>query len=318
MKKRRIYQIGGIVFALLFIINIIASFYFYDLAIARNVKDFLQDNEDLEVSDEVMEVFLQGDWRDWVENQSFERWEMTSTDGLTLQGYFLRAKQPSNKVVVMAHGYLGRASDMGLYGEHYYEKLGYHLFTADARGHGDSEGDYIGFGWHDRLDYVQWINKIIDELGEDVEIVLHGLSMGAGTVLMTSGEDLPPQVKAVIADSPYTSVHDLFAYQMKRMFHLPSFPVLDTTGLVTKFKAGYSLREASALEQVQKAQVPILYFHGEADTFVPTDLTKKLYDATASKAYLHLFADASHGEAIVLHEAAYYEYLEQFLKKYVP
>src|SRR5690625_166701 len=317
MKKRRIFQISGILFALLFVINIMASFYFYDLAIARNVKDFLQNNEDLEVSDEAMEVFLQGDWRDWVKNQPFERWEMTSTDGLALQGYFLRAKQPSNKVVVMAHGYLGRATDMGLYGRHYYEQLGYHLFTPDARGHGESDGDYIGFGWHDRLDYVQWIEKIIDELGDDIEIVLHGLSMGAGTVLMTSVHDLPPQVKAVVADSPYTSVHDLFAYQMKRMFHLPAFPVLHTTGVVSKFKANYSLKEASALNQVKKARVPILYFHGKADTFVPTDLTKKLYDATASEAYLHLFDDASHGEAIVLHEAAYYEHLEQFLNKYI-
>src|SRR5690625_3878402 len=317
MKKRRIYQLILVIVSLLFIINIFASFYFYDLAIARNVKDFLQDNDDLDVSDEALEVFLQGEWRDWVKNQSFESWEMTSFDDLTLQGYFLPAKQSSNKVVIMAHGYLGHASDMGLYSRHYYENLGYHLLIPDARGHGDSEGDYIGFGWHDRLDVVQWIEKVIEQVGEDSEIVLHGLSMGAGTVLMTSGEKLPQQVKAIVADSPYTSVHDLFAYQMKRMFHLPAFPILHTTGLVTKFKADYSLKEASALKQVKKATVPILYFHGEADTFVPTELTEKLYEATASDAYIHLFAHASHGEAIVLHEASYYEHLEEFLNKYI-
>jgi|SRR5690625_4905108 len=317
MFKKHLLKWIGVVFIALLTINIIASFYFYDLAIARNVKDFLQDNEDLEVDEEVLEVFLQGDWRDWVEQQPFETWQITSFDGLDLQGYFLRAKKPSNKVVVMAHGYLGRATDMGLYGRHYYEQLGYHLFTPDARGHGESAGDYIGFGWHDRLDYVQWIEKIIDELGNDIEIVLHGLSMGAGTVLMTSGEDLPPQVKAVIADSPYTSVHDLFSYQMKRMFHLPAFPILHTTGFVTKFKADYSLKEASALKQVQKAKVPILYIHGQEDTFVPTQLTEKLYEATASETELRVFPKASHGESIVLHEAAYYEHVEQFLNKYM-
>src|SRR5690606_382844 len=120
------------------------------------------------------------------------------------------------------------------YGQYYYEDLGFNIFYADSRGHGNSEGDYIGFGWHDRLDYVDWIQKIIEEKGKDTEIVLHGLSMGAATVLMTSGEALPENVKAVIADSPYTSVQDLFAYQMKRMYHLPSFPVLHTTSLVTK------------------------------------------------------------------------------------
>lgn len=318
LVKSRIYVIGLIVLGLLFLLNVIASFYFYHLAIARNVKDFLQGNSDLEVSAEAMDVFLEGDWRDWVNNQPFERWQITSFDGLTLQGYFLEAKAPTNKTVVMAHGYLGRATDMGLYGEYYYEELGYNLFTADARGHGESEGDYIGFGWHDRLDYVQWIERIIDELGPETEIVLHGLSMGAATVLMTSGEPLPKQVKAVVADSPYTSVHDMFAYQMKRMFHLPSFPVLNTTSLVTKFKAGYSLKEASALEQVQKTSVPILYIHGRADTFVPTDLTEQLYAATQSDKELFLVEGASHGEAFVINHDQYVETLRHFLETYGP
>src|SRR5699024_2750929 len=195
--------------------------------------------------------------------------------------------------------------------------LGYNVFMADARGHGESEGDYIGFGWHDRLDYVKWIERIIEELGPDTEIVLHGLSMGAATVLMTSGEQLPHQVKAIVADSPYTSVHDMFSYQMTRMFHLPSFPILNTTSLVTKAKAGYSLKEASALDQVTKATVPILLIHGQEDTFVPTHLTEKLYDEIASEAYLYLYDDAGHGEAFVLHEDLYLDRLEQFLKKYI-
>src|SRR5690625_5547217 len=111
---------------------------------------------------------------------------MISYDGLQLKGYYLPAKESTNKTVVFAHGYLGRARDMGLFGEYYYENLGYNIFTADARGHGASEGDYIGFGWHDRLDYVDWIQMIIEKVGPQAEIVLHGLSMGAATVLMTS------------------------------------------------------------------------------------------------------------------------------------
>src|SRR5699024_8940924 len=190
---------------------IFAGFYFYSLAVERNVKDFLQGNEDLEVSAEAMDVFIEGDWWDWVRNQEFENIEMKSYDNLTLQGYLLEAKEPTNKVVVMAHGYLGNAKQMGLYGQYYYEELGYHFFTADLRGHGQSEGDYIGFGWHDRLDYVDWLDVIIEKFGPDTEIVLHGISMGAATVLMTSGEDLPNNVKAIIADSPYTTAYDLFA-----------------------------------------------------------------------------------------------------------
>lgn len=306
----------GLIVVLL-IIDIAASFYFYNFAVARNVKDFLKGNSDLEVSAEAMDVFLEGDWRSWRNKQDFELLEITSYDGLTLQGYYLEAKEPTHKTVVLAHGYLGRGSDMALYGQYYYEELGYNIFYADARGHGNSEGDYIGFGWHDRLDYVDWIEKIIEKKGKDSEIVLHGLSMGAATVLMTSGEVLPDNVKVVIADSPYTSVQDLFAYQMKRMYHLPSFPILNTTSLVTKLKADYSFTEASALDQVKKAEVPILYIHGDADTFVPTELSNLLYENTKSKAELLTIPGAGHGEGFVTAKEMYVEKLNAFLNKYL-
>nr|WP_249226074.1 alpha/beta hydrolase [Oceanobacillus jordanicus] len=300
------------------VIDIIASYYFYNLAIERNVKDFLQGNADLEVSAEAMDVFIEGDWREWVDNQDFEHWEMTSYDGLELKGYYLPAKEPTNKTVVLAHGYLGNARDMGLYGQYYYEELGYNIFTADMRGHGNSGGDYIGFGWHDRLDYLDWMDKIIEKTGDDTEIVMHGVSMGAATVLMASGEkDLQPNVKAVVADSPYTSVYDMFDYQLERMFHLPAFPILPSTSVVTKMKAGYSLSEASALDQVKKAEVPILYIHGNADTFVPTKMTEELLENTKSEAEMITFDGAGHGEAFVTQEDRYVSKLNEFLEKHI-
>src|SRR5690625_4554262 len=118
MKRKRWMKIILGTLSVLLIIDIIASFYFYNLAIARNVKKFLQGNNDLEVSAEAMEVFLEGDWRTWVRDQPFEQWEMLTNNGLTLKGYFLEAKEPTNKTVVFAHGYLGQGSDMGLYGQY--------------------------------------------------------------------------------------------------------------------------------------------------------------------------------------------------------
>lgn len=316
MKRKKWVKIVIAILSVLLIIDVAASFFFYNLAIDRNQKDFLQGNKDLEVSAEAMEVFLDGDWRTWVGNQDFDEWTMTSFDGLKLKGYFLQAEEPTDKVVVLAHGYLGDAMDMGLYGQYYYEELGYSIFMADARGHGASEGDYIGFGWPDRKDYIDWINKIVEKFGEDTEIIMHGVSMGAATVLMASGEDLPDNVKAIVADSAYTSVYDLFAYQMGRMYHLPSIPILPTTSLVTKMKAGYSLTEASALDQVKKAEVPILYIHGNADTFVPTKMAYKLYENTKSEAEIMIVDGANHGEAFVIEKERYVKKLNSFLEQY--
>ncbi|MTW86984.1 alpha/beta fold hydrolase [Virgibacillus dakarensis] len=315
-QKKGLKIVIGLIIILL-IINIAASFYFYNLAIDRNQKDFLQGNSDLEVSAEAMEVFMDGDWRTWVDNQKFEELEMNSFDGLTLKGYFLPAKKPTNKTVILAHGYLGKGKDMGLYAQYYYQELGYNVLMPDARGHGQSEGDYIGFGWHDRLDYVDWIGLLIDKLGPDTEIVLHGVSMGAATVLMTSGEELPNNVKAIVSDSAYTSVKEMFAYQMKRMFHIPTFPVLPTTSLVTDMKADYSLSEASALDQVKKAEVPMLYFHGNADLFVPTEMSKELYKNTKSDAEIMIVDGAGHGESFVVDRERYEDKLSAFLRKYV-
>ncbi|GEL76957.1 alpha/beta hydrolase [Tenuibacillus multivorans] len=317
LKKKRWMKIGIGFLVTLLIINIIASFYFYDLAIKREQKDFLQDNDDLVVSTDAMDVFLRGGWREWIDNQDFEYWEMQSFDDLRLQGYYLEAEKPTDKTVIFAHGYLGRARDMGLYGQHYYEDLGYNMLTVDLRGHGQSEGDYIGFGWHSRLDMLDWIERVIEEQGKDSEIVLHGLSMGAATVLMTSGEDLPDQVQAIVADSSYTSVYDLFDYQMSRMFNLPSFPILPTTSLVTQAKSDFSLKEASALDQVKKAELPILYFHGRNDDFVPTRMAKELYNNTNSDATIKTFDESSHGEAFAIYREEYINVLNQFLKQHI-
>lgn len=315
-KKKWIWIILGVVLILL-IINFAAAIFFYNLAIERNVKDFLNDNDDLEVEAETLDILLEGDWRDWSDEQPFETWHQISYDNLDLQGYYLEAEQPTNKVVIFAHGYLGRGKDMALYGQHYYEDLGYNIFTADMRGHGESEGDYIGFGWHDRLDLLDWIDKVMERVGDDAEIVLHGVSMGGSSVLMASGEELPPNVKAVVADASYTDVNELFSYQIDRMFHLPSFPFIPSTSLVTQLRAGYGLKEASALDQVAKAEVPILYIHGKEDVFVPTEMTEELYENTKSEKELLLVDEASHGESYVKDEELYKETLDDFLERFV-
>lgn len=306
-----------ILFLIILIVSqVIGSFFFYGLAVKRGPKEFLQNNTDLEVSDEAMEEFLNGSWIDWVKNEPFEQLTLTSRDGLKLQGYYLPAVKPTNKLVIFTHGYLGHAKQMGLFAQSYYNELGYNVFMADARGHGKSEGNYYGFGWHDRLDLIDWTNLLIDKLGTETKVVYHGLSMGAATVLMASGEDeLPAQVKAIIADSPYQSVYQLFSYQMRRMFHLPAFPLLDSTSILTKIKAGYSFKEANALHAVQKASVSILYIHGESDTFVPTEMTKQLVHATASETDLLLVPNANHGESFVLAKAQYKKKIIQFLNR---
>src|SRR5699024_7902315 len=150
------------------------------------------------------------------------------------------------------------------------------------------------------------------------EIVLHGLSMGAATVLMACGEDLPETVRSIISDSPYTSVFDLFACLLDRMFHLPDQLVLRWLRVLTIMLTGYSLTKAYQLDKGQKATVPIIYIHGEADTFVATNMTEELANHTKSEHEVITFPDANHGESIVLHREAYLNEMTSFIEKYLP
>jgi len=298
--------------------QVLGSFFFYELAIKRGPKDFLQRNADLEVSDKSMDLYMDGEWIEWTDAQEFEHINIVSHDGLELSGYYLPASKPTNKLVVLTHGYLGNAKQMGIFGKFYHEEFGFNIFMPDARGHGKDEGNYYGFGWPDRLDLIDWTKLLVKKLGTDTEVVYHGLSMGAATVLMASGEDeLPSQVKAIVADSPYESVYQLFAYQMTRMFNLPPFPLLDSTSILTKIRAGYFFREASALKGVGKTDVPILYIHGKADTFVPVEMAEDLYLNTSSDTELFLVDQANHGESFALEQVKYKKKVQQFLANYI-
>lgn len=254
---------------------------------------------------------------DFFNKKTYEEVSITSYDGLTLKGYFLKAKNPTSKTVILAHGYSSQGTYMAPYAELYYEYYGYNVLVPDARGHGDSEGDYIGFGWIDRKDYLKWIDYVIDRIGSTSQIVLHGVSMGGAAVLMTSGEDLPENVKAVVSDCAYTSIKDELEYQLKKLYNLPSFPLLYSASLLTKIRAGYFLEEGSSLEQVKKSKTPTLFIHGTTDRFVPFYMVTELYEACSSEKELFTVLNAGHGAAYATDVSGYTEKVGTFIEKYV-
>ena len=215
----------------------------------------------------------------------------------------------------MAHGYSSKGLDGGGFARFYHE-MGWDVLLPDARGHGRSEGAYIGFGWPDRLDYLQWVGCILDRCGQGCQILLHGVSMGGATVLMLSGEDLPRQVKAVISDSAYTSADEILAYQMKRLFKLPHFPLIQAVSLMCRLRAGFFFEQASALKQVQQAARPILFIHGESDTFVPLAMAPRLYAACVSDKELWTVPGAGHAMPFYIDQPGYRRKVMDFISRH--
>ncbi|MFC4100653.1 alpha/beta hydrolase [Paenibacillus xanthanilyticus] len=292
-----------------------SSLYFYGKAIKRAKKDFLDADPGLAMEPGAREASAAN--AAWWSRQPFELWEIVSHDGIRLRAFYLKAKAPTNKTAIVAHGYSGQASQMGGKARLYWEKLGYNILVPDARGHGGSGGAYIGFGWPERKDYAQWIERVLEQHGEDARIVLHGVSMGAATVMMTSGERLPGNVRAIVADCGYTSVKDELSYQLRRMYKLPVFPLLHVTSLLTKLRAGYFFGEASALAQVRKSRTPILFIHGDADRFVPTDMVYRLYESCPADKRIYIVPNAGHGYAEFADPERYRTEVASFIEHYV-
>lgn len=300
-----------VIVAIALILGLLGN-YFYRVGIARQKKAFLNDSEDLPETDSDT-----ANSRAWLNRQAMKSMTLRSEDGLMLCGQFLAAPVPTVNTAICVHGYSGKGRDMAFIAEWYYESLGYNVLIPDLRGHGESEGNYIGFGWHDRKDLLQWISRMINTIGPEAKIVLHGVSMGAGTVLMASGEPLPEQVKCIVSDCSYSSVRDELNYQIRRMYKLPSFPIIPTASLVCRLRSGYFFGEASAVKQVAKSTKPILFIHGTEDTFVPTEMVYPLHEAAPGEKGLFLVPGAGHGNAFWTDREGYTRQVSDFIKRYM-
>lgn len=238
-----------------------------------------------------------------VYQMSFDHLKLHATYFPALPEY--EDKDGKKKIAICFHGYTskGLSDFIGL--SDYYMKRGYAMLLPDARAHGMSEGKYVGFGCLDRKDALGWIHWMIQECGKDVEIVLHGTSMGGATVLMTSGLNLPPQVKGIVSDCGFTSPKEVFTHVLHSMYHLPAFPIIPAADMVNRRLAGYGMDECNARREVRKAKVPVLFIHGSKDTFVPCKMCHEIYACCASPKKKLIIEGAAHAES-------YYKDMEKY------
>lgn len=293
--KRKITVSVVALFLVVVVSLLFAGNYFYSQAVQRGTEIVLHSEaESLNelASEEDQAHFKKA--QNWFDEQQPKILNVETDDGFEVEAQFIEQEKPSHKGVILAHGFRNTGEDMGKLAKFYYDQ-GFDILLPDARGHGESEGDYIGFGWHDRLDIKMWA-EYLTTYGED-QIILHGDSMGAATVLMTSGEELPDEVKGIIADSAYSSVKEELAHQLKHIYNLPAFPLISVTSLVTNVRAGFTFGEASVIDQVEKNTRPLFLIHGDADDLVPTVMSEQIYDAAAGEKELWIVPNAGHTDS---------------------
>ncbi len=314
MKKKQIIVIVITILLLLFMIGGYGvGNYFYNLALNPDTDKSVvfeapnNQSQDVEANETAQTK--------WIDTVKWEDTNIFSSDQLlNLHAYEIK-QENSDLWAIIVHGYCSKGSEMFDKAEQFYQ-MGYNILIPDLRGHGKSEGDYIGMGWHDRLDILSWVNQITAKQ-EDAQIILYGVSMGAATVMMASGENLPDTVKAIIEDCGYTSVEDEFAYQLKEIFGFSKFPVIPLASMVTQVRAGYNFKEASAIKQVRKSNTPILFIHGDQDTFVPSYMIDELYHAAICPKEKLVIQGAGHAEAATINPELYWNTIQSFLDQYI-
>lgn len=315
MKK--ILKYSSICLCLLVMLLIGTSFYMVDYALARRHTKWTEEKAWERMQDYYPWTMH---WMDSIRADGVLRDTfIVVDDGRRLHAYYLprHPKHDSASVArtaLLIHGYRNCAIDMMHLGYMYHHSMGYNIFLPDLHAHGQSDGESIQMGWKDRLDAMRWC-QVAESLFR-TPMVVHGISMGATTTMMLSGEEnLPASITHFIEDCGYTSAWDEFESELANQFSLPAFPLLHLTSLLCDAMYDWNFAEASALRQVEKCQKPMLFIHGDADTFVPTWMVHPLHETHGGEKQLWLTEGVEHALSYQQYPQEYTAIVRSFVER---
>jgi fermentation-respiration switch protein FrsA (DUF1100 family) len=244
-----------------------------------------------------------------------EKVSITSFDGLKLCGKYYEFA-PDAPIELMFHGYRGTAEKDLSGGVQRCFALGRNVLLVDQRASSDSEGHVISFGINESKDCLKWIDFILEHFGKDRRIILTGLSMGASTVMIAAGKDLPENVIGVLADCGYSTAKDIIIKAIREM-KLPPSLMYPFVKLGARLYGHFDLEETSPLESIKNCKIPIIFVHGEADDFVPCDMSRQVFAACPSPKLLFTVPGAGHGLGYIMDLDGYLKSVVEFSNEYI-
>lgn len=240
---------------------------------------------------------------------------LVTPDGLTLRAWYTPAEKLSKRFVIGVHGHNCNGPDECSHILRFYRNtLGYNYLLPDLRGHGRSDGKLIGFGALDSKDIRLWIDYLIERFGEDIEIILYGISMGAATVMLVNEQNPPEQVKLVIEDCGYTNAFEECCREVENTAGFKADFIVRLINIYCRLISKYDLKkDADPLGKMRNAANPVLFIHGAADTFVPSPMCRRLYDACPTAKDIMLVDGAVHAFSYYDAKDAYEKKITEFI-----
>ncbi len=241
---------------------------------------------------------------------------ITSHDGLRLIGHLRTCEKPK-RVILAMHGWRSSWSrDFGMIADFWYENDCDVLF-AEQRGQNKSGGDYMGFGMLERYDCLGWIRFLNEHGYSNLPIYLGGVSMGASTVLMTSGFSLPDNVRGIVADCGFTSASAIWKHVVKNNMHMSYRGRRDAAAdELCKKRIHIGANAYTTFDALQTNKIPVLFIHGTDDKFVPIEMTYENYKTCSAEKYLFVVPGADHGMSYFSDKEGYETAVKNFWKTY--
>ncbi len=230
-----------------------------------------------------------------------------------LENEFTKSSKNKDRVTVLCHGYTYGKLGAVVYAQILME-LGFTAVIYDHRNHGESGKKYTTLGYYETYDLETVIDWCYANLGRDIRIVTHGESMGAATVLNYLNRK--DNVALTIADCGYSDLRTLLCHQMKTVFHIPPMIFMPLAHLCLRLRAGLPIKQVSPVEGVRKSKTPILFIHGDHDTYVPYQMSIQMFEECSAPKKLYLAKGAIHANSVVVDYEQYRSVVKDFIQKY--
>lgn len=242
--------------------------------------------------------------------QHFEKLTLISEEGFKLTAQYLECKQQSSSVIILLHGYSVDHHRSCQYIDFFLAK-GFNILLVDQRSHGESEGKYTTYGYYEVKDLSLWVNLMIEKLGYNSIIGIHGHSMGAATALLYSVEGRG-KVRFIISEAGYSDAAELLKSKLHK-HRIPVFPFYQLTCQKIKYKCGFRIKELCPIDIVKSSNIPILFIHGNIDELVPCRMGIEMYKAKKDRKSIYIVKDGMHNTCYSKNKSMYEEVVTNFI-----
>lgn len=293
----------GIIAVVLLVLLVCIGFFFagYSMTIRRQTLDEARAWQ---------EAHYDLSWYDPLEKEDYT---VTSYDGYVLHAQFLRNPEPTDKYILISHGYTDNRFGALKYAKMYLDQS-FHVIVYDLRGHGLNDPTFCTYSIRERKDLLAMIQDSRRRWPDMALFGLHGESLGAATSIAVL-EEYPP-VDFVVSDCGFSEITSVLKGGLKQM-HLPGF-ITELASVCAKIRFGYSYDEMRPIDSLMGNRIPILFIHGAEDSFITPEHSRKMMKDTEGYAEVHLIPGAGHAQSILTDPVTYRQLVSSFLKNRFP